>query len=391
MKRSTPEKRDARELAAADAPLHPAPKLPFRPRKPKRYRPRIGLVGCGGISLFHLRAYRLMGYEVAALCSRNEAAARERQREFYPEAEIHTDYRALLERKDIDVVDLATPPGVRAAQIGDALDAGKHVLSQKPFCLDLTTGRKLAALAKRRNVRLAVNQNGRWAPYFAYLREFTRTGALGDIQSVSMSLAWNHTWIQGTPFEKLHHVLFYDFAIHWLDMISCLYGNQQALGVQAGLDAAGNQQVAPPLNGRAMITYPSGQASLALCGNTPHGNAEHILVSGSKGLFQASGPVCAAHDVRIFTAKGECRPRLEGHWFPHGMAGAMSELLCAIEEDREPENAATNNLRSLALCFAVLESTRTGKPEIPGRILQAGPGCIPSPAKRLATTTLMNP
>jgi len=46
-----------------------------------------------------------------------------------------------------------------------------------------------------------------------------------------------------------------------------------------------------------------------------------------------------------------------------------------IEENREPENSAANNLRSMALCFASLESTRSGRMEIPGKILQAGPGC----------------
>jgi hypothetical protein len=59
------------------------------------------------------------------------------------------------------------------------------------------------------------------------------------------------------------------------------------------------------------------------------------------------------------------------------MAGTMGELLCAIEESREPENSAANNLRSLALCFAALESTRSGRMEIPGNVRQAGPGCTP--------------
>ena len=57
------------------------------------------------------------------------------------------------------------------------------------------------------------------------------------------------------------------------------------------------------------------------------------------------------------------------------MAGAMGELLCAIEEKREPENSAANNLRSIALCFAALESSRSGRVEVPGNIFRAGPGC----------------
>lgn len=57
------------------------------------------------------------------------------------------------------------------------------------------------------------------------------------------------------------------------------------------------------------------------------------------------------------------------------MAGTMGELLCAIEEDREPDNSASNNLHSLALCFAAMESSRSGQIEIPGKVRQAGPGC----------------
>lgn len=77
----------------------------------------------------------------------------------------------------------------------------------------------------------------------------------------------------------------------------------------------------------------------------------------------------------MITAKGESHPALKGAWFPDGMAWAMGELLCAIEENREPENSAANNLCSIALCFAAMESARSGKMEVPGKILRAGPGC----------------
>ena len=63
---------------------------------------------------------------------------------------------------------------------------------------------------------------------------------------------------------------------------------------------------------------------------------------------------------------GQAQPRLEGSWFPDGFHGTMAELLCAIEENREPSNSAANNLQSLALAFAAMASAGTGKPEIPG-------------------------
>jgi hypothetical protein len=56
------------------------------------------------------------------------------------------------------------------------------------------------------------------------------------------------------------------------------------------------------------------------------------------------------------------RPQLTGAWFNDGFAGAMGELLCAIEDDREPLNSARSNLSSLKLCQAARRSVRTGAP-----------------------------
>jgi len=369
------KKSQSREMPAVASKTVPAPRLPYRPRKPKRYRPRIGLIGCGGITKAHLSAYKMMGYQVVALCDVREESAMERRKEFYPGADIITDHRALLDRKDIDVVDIATHPAVRVAQIEDALNAGKHVLSQKPFVLDLEAGKKLVALAKRKNLKLAVNQNGRWAPYFSYARELVKAGHLGEITSVDMALAWNHTWIKGSAFERMHHVVLYDFAIHWFDMVACLFGARQALGVFASLAKSPDQTFKSPMNAHTLVSFKDGQATMAFHAHTLFGNIEQLLITGTKGSYQATGPICAANDIRLITAKGESRPALKGSWFPDGMAGTMGELLCAIEERREPENSATNNLRSIALCFAALESTRSGRMEIPGEILPSGPGC----------------
>ena len=74
----------------------------------------------------------------------------------------------MLTRDDIEVVDIATHPHERVAHSSKAaIAAEKHVLSQKPFVIDLDDGEKLVDLADKNNVKLAVNQNGRWAPHFS--------------------------------------------------------------------------------------------------------------------------------------------------------------------------------------------------------------------------------
>src|SRR6185503_15247543 len=124
-----------------------APALAYLPPRPRAYRPKIALIGCGGIAEYHLRAYRALGLDVVALCDRDPARAEKRRAEFYPSARVFTDYREVLARPEIDVVDLALHPTQRLAAIEAALLARKHVLSQKPFVLDLADGERLVALA----------------------------------------------------------------------------------------------------------------------------------------------------------------------------------------------------------------------------------------------------
>src|SRR5262249_23959680 len=148
----------------------------YRPRDPKAYRPGIGLIGAGGMTFAHLDAYKRAGYRVVAISHPALAKAAERRDAFFPHAQISTDHRAVLGHPEVEVVDIATHPAPRVALIEDAVDAGKHVLSQKPFVLDLDVGDRLCDRAAAGGVKLAVNQNGRWAPHFAYIREAVRTG-----------------------------------------------------------------------------------------------------------------------------------------------------------------------------------------------------------------------
>src|SRR4051812_32598919 len=117
-----------------------APDLPYQPQPPRDRSTPIGIVGTGGIAIQHVTAYRDAGLNVVAISNRTIGKAKKLGREFFPKATIYDDYREVLARKDISVVDITTPPDIRATMIEAALNAGKHVLSQKPFVTDLRIG-----------------------------------------------------------------------------------------------------------------------------------------------------------------------------------------------------------------------------------------------------------
>ena len=167
---------DRYALVAEKAAETTAPDLPYRPRDPSGYRPGIGLIGAGGITVSHLDAYKKAGYRVLAISNPTLSKAAARRDAFFPDARISTDHEAVLACPGVEVVDIATHPAERVALIEAAIDAGKHVLSQKPFVLDLDVGERLCDCAASNGVRLAINQNGRWAPHFAYMREAVKAG-----------------------------------------------------------------------------------------------------------------------------------------------------------------------------------------------------------------------
>jgi predicted dehydrogenase len=367
MSEAQPPGEDAYALATPPAAAVAAPDLAYRPPRARSYAPGIALVGAGGISFAHLDAYRKAGLDVRVICNRTIAKAEARRDQYFPQAEATSDLAAVLARPDIDIVDITTHPRERYRMIEAALAAGKHVLSQKPFVLDLDAGERLARLAESRGVRLAVNQNGRWAPHLSYMREAVRAGLIGDLVSCHVAIHWNHGWIKGTPFEAMDDLVFYDFAIHWFDFLTSLIG-ERATSVFAQRGRAAGQDVRPPLLAAALVRFDQGQASLVFDGATPYGARDSTYIAGTRGSLASVGPNLGEQTVTLSTADGVATPALSGSWFNDGFDGAMGELISAIEDGREPLNGAQGNLASLALAFAAIASAHAGVPVRPGDV-----------------------
>ncbi len=303
-----------------------------------------------------------------ALCDLVAERAEKRREEFFPEATVHLDVQELLRREDVEVVDVATHPPSRVPLIEAAIRAKKHVLSQKPFVVDLETGERLADLADKSGIRLAVNQNGRWAPHWSYLRHAVNAGLVGTIAGAHCRVHWDHNWVAGTEFENVKHLILYDFAIHWFDFLSCIFREARPRRVYASECRAPGQKLRPSLQAQALVEFDEAQASLVFGGDTHFGAQDTTLVQGTSGSISSTGPDLNQQQVTLQTAEGECSPKLRGRWFDEGFHGTMAELLLAIEEGREPSNNARDNLRSLRLCFAAIESAVRNEPVDPATV-----------------------
>ena len=116
------------------------------------------------------------------------------------------------------------------------------------------------------------------------------------------------------------------------------------------------------------IEFPGTQVRLNFNGHVQHGQEDRTVICGRDGTLRSFGPSLSEQTVSVHTASGQATPALEGTWFANGFQGTMAELLCAIEDHREPTHSARNNLESIAHCFAALASADTGLPQIPGLV-----------------------
>jgi predicted dehydrogenase len=164
-------------------------------------RIRTAIFGTGFMGRVHLEAVRrLESVEASAIAGRNQDAAR-RLGAGFSISTIAPDYRDVLRDPAIDAVHICTPNAQHFPMAKDALQAGKHVICEKPLATSVEEGEELVALAAQQGVRNCVCHNLRFYPMVQQMRRMREAGELGEILIV-----------QGTYFQDW---LLYDTDWNW--------------------------------------------------------------------------------------------------------------------------------------------------------------------------------
>ena len=246
---------------------------------------RLGVVGCGRISHQHMRALReAPGAVVAALADVSDENIAALTEEF-PElrdAEAYHDYREML-KTDLDGVLILTPHGLHYQHIKESLDAGKHVLSEKPFVTLPEQARELIDLAQsQRRILMLSYQNTRLWPY-RYTHDQVAAGNLGDIlfYGSQITQAWGAFGGWRLSATLGEGGMLVDTGSHFVDMMLYLTG-MTPQSVCAMSDTDGEQ--IDIING-AVIRFNGGRvATLAAVGRGP--TLWNITIVGTKGTIE---------------------------------------------------------------------------------------------------------
>lgn len=142
---------------------------------------KAGIIGTGGVGDAELEALlRVGGVEVTAICQRNfERLTSCAKRYAIPK--VYTDYRQLIDNDEIEVVHVITPNYLHYEQVTYALEAGRHVVCEKPLGVNAMQTARLVSLAKEKKLVNAVCYNHRFFPLVFHAREMIERGELGSI------------------------------------------------------------------------------------------------------------------------------------------------------------------------------------------------------------------
>jgi predicted dehydrogenase len=142
---------------------------------------KVGVIGAGSISDVHLESYsKNKQAELYAICDLNEQRAREKA-DKYGAPKIFTDYRELLKDQELDAVSICIWNNLHAETAIAALDAGKHVLIEKPLSMTVEEAKKIEEAVHRSGKLLQVGFVRRHATNTKILKQFIDAGDLGDI------------------------------------------------------------------------------------------------------------------------------------------------------------------------------------------------------------------
>jgi predicted dehydrogenase len=191
---------------------------------------RVGIIGVGWGALVHAPAFRAVdGFELVALCGRRPeplAAAAER----LEMTDTSRDWESFVRRDDLDLIAVTTPVQLHHSMFLAALEAGKHVLCEKPLCLTNAEGAEMVAAAESTDLATAVCFENRWSPERLAIADFIRSGGIGEtyfVHAAQTADYWHPTHGPQSPWmyrldEGGGYLM--GMAAHDIDFLQQLFG-----------------------------------------------------------------------------------------------------------------------------------------------------------------------
>lgn len=333
---------------------------------------RFAIVGCGVIAGTHARSIaELPDAQLVAVCDiRRERA--ESLAQAYP-AEVYTDYQELVDREDIDIVNVTTPSGLHA-EIGiAAARAGKHVIVEKPIDVTLQKADALIQACREAGVKLACIFQHRFDPAVEALKAALDSGRLGQLnfggshtkwyraQDYYTDSDWHGTWALDGGGALINQ------SIHYVDLLQYIMGPVEELHGYSATRM--HERIEVEDLAVAALKFRSGALGL-LEGSTSAypGFCARLDIYGSDGSvilendqikdwYLRCGDPCPVEPEPVGFIGGTSSKDI---WH-HSHRRQIQDMIEAVREGREPRVNGEEGRKALEIVLAVYQSARSGQ------------------------------
>ena len=344
----------------------------------------IALIGCGRISFKHIEAFvnNKDKLKLTAICDPVKERTLEKENEYkkmIPDAEIslYTDYKEMLERQKCDIVTIASESGNHPEIAVNCLEAGCHVICEKPMALSVKDADKMICAAKKNNRKLAVCFQNRFNAPVQKLRKALDAGRFGRIMHGMIQIRWNRneayyaeapwrgTWEQdgGTLMNQ---------CTHGIDLLQWMLG-EDAVRVQAQ-----TRRFLRPIEaedfGAAVVEFKNGAVGI-IEGTAcvyPKNLNETLSIFGEKGTAVIGGiavnkietwrfsdsETAGDTEEKVLNPNEKDPPTVYGF----GHTALFKDFIDAIENDREPLISGERGKKAMEIILAIYKSQKTGQP-----------------------------
>jgi predicted dehydrogenase len=353
----------------------------------------IGAIGLHWVMLtMHLPAYRAARYNVVAAAEINDDRIAETRRAGYDVGPILGDWRQMVRREDVEVVDCTfghSPEKLekRLRVIEACADAGKHLMIHKPVAKSLQVAERMKQAAEEGGIWLAVNQNCRYNPACYSIKQLLTPERLGRPSIIEVQNYW-----RGDPKDPDDQRGAYaGHSIHHADLIRWWVGSPCISVFSEALC----------LSNMSIYEFENGTVAYHMENHTGvEAHETNFRVQAERGVVRArhnwnwhfGEPRDYEYVEVVRDTRGPgVRLPLPRHiyepvwsevnpWEPHsgpwydlagpiaGMMGSMGSLMRGVERDEPPDNHASGAIESLRICLAAQLSARTGKPVDPREV-----------------------
>jgi len=330
----------------------------------------FGLIGCGRVAPRHAQSLiQVPDTQLVAVADVREDRASRFSAEYGAQA--YTNYEDMLARPDIDAVTICVPSGLHAQVAIDVLQAGKHVLVEKPIALNLDDADRMIATAREKGLRLGVVLQNRYNSPVQQVRTLIDQGRLGKLYLGSVCVRWyrpqsyyEDDW-HGT--RSMDGGALMNQSIHHLDALQWFMG--PVASVYAYTATLAHTMECEDV-GVAVVRFRSG-ALATVEGSTltwPQNLEGSVALFGERGSVKIGGTALSRitlwkvdgeleREAEILTSQRIDPPTVYGY----SHREVIHDFVRALLEGREPSTPGPEARKSLALVLAIYESARTGQ------------------------------